>query len=365
MKLRVDAALLLAALPVVCAAADATNVSGLDVMKVDVLFVGAHPDDDGGVLATFARYGLDEGFRTGVVTVTGGEGGGNATGRESGRALGLVRRVEELNALAFAGVAATDFLGLEDFYFTLSAEEAERRWGSDFVCDVTRLVRLRRPAVIVTMWPGPGTHGQHQMAARAATLAFARAGEAAFCREQVENEGIEPFSPDKLYYYDRPDAEASLSVATGDFSPSAHMRYADLKALALMQYRSQGFDRFVHVPFNDPPPESFQLVRTRVPVEQPERHLLAGVLLPAGSSPPGVRLDAVGAYRAPLGRETGLVVGLTNTTGRVLEEVRFELSGPDGWSLQPDGKHEPARVAAGDHTRQLHSSARPRSDHRP
>ena len=38
--------------------------------------------------------------------------------------------------------------------------------------DVVRHVRLQRPEVIITMWPGPGTHGQHQMAARAATIAF-------------------------------------------------------------------------------------------------------------------------------------------------------------------------------------------------
>ena len=44
---------------------------GLDLVDVDIVFVGAHPDDDSGVLATFARYLLDEGFRGTVVTATG------------------------------------------------------------------------------------------------------------------------------------------------------------------------------------------------------------------------------------------------------------------------------------------------------
>ncbi|MGH9335103.1 MAG: sugar-binding protein, partial [Vicinamibacteria bacterium] len=59
--------------------------SGLDLMDVDIMFVGAHPDDDTGILATFARYLLDEGFRGTVVTATGGDGGGNAIGPEAGR----------------------------------------------------------------------------------------------------------------------------------------------------------------------------------------------------------------------------------------------------------------------------------------
>ncbi len=325
----------------------APGVSGLDVMKVNVLFVGAHPDDDGSVVATFARYGLDEGFRTGVVTVTGGEGGGNATGRESGRALGLIRRAEEQNALAFAGVAATDFLGLEDFHFTLSAEETQRRWGSGFVCDVARIVRLRRPEVVVTMWPGPGTHGQHQMAARAATLAYARGGDPSFCPAQVKDEGVQPFEPDKLYYVGRRGGADLLQVPADGISPAAHVTYAGLRSLSMMQYRSQGYDRFAKLPVPEARPDSFLLVRSRVPVEQPESHMLAGPLLPVGTSPAGVRLDADGPYRAPLGHDSDIVLTLENRTGADLDDVTLDLIGPGGWAVAPDGPVSAARVARG------------------
>lgn len=143
------------------------------------MFIGAHPDD-ASVMATFARYLLDEGYKGTVVTLTGGEGGGNATGPELGRPLGLIRE-EERRALALVEVDSPHWPGLRDFYFTLSAEETERMWGGDaFICDVVRLVRLRRPEVIVTMWPGPGTHGNHQEAGRAATVAFDRAGDPGF-----------------------------------------------------------------------------------------------------------------------------------------------------------------------------------------
>lgn len=327
--------------------APAAAQTGLDLVKVNLMFVGAHPDDDSAVVATFARYALDQGYRTGVVTITGGEGGGNATGRETGRALGLIRRQEELNALRVAGVAATHFLGLEDFYFTLSAEETSRRWGPGFVCDVVRLVRLRRPEVIVTMWPGPGTHGQHQMAARAATLAFARAGDPGYCPSQIDDENLEPFDPDRLYYAFVPESAASLSVPTDDFSPAASQRYAELKALSLRQYRSQGFDRFARLPVESPRPETFLLVRSRVPVEEPQTHMLSGSLLPAAGSPPGVRLLAEGDYRVPLGRQTPVQLTLVNGTATALDAVELSVEG-EGWSVQPDGATGGPRLAPGE-----------------
>src|SRR5262245_50522745 len=61
--------------------------TGLDLMDVDLMFIGAHPDDDTGVLATLARYLLDEGYKGTAITLTGGEGGGNAIGREAGPSL--------------------------------------------------------------------------------------------------------------------------------------------------------------------------------------------------------------------------------------------------------------------------------------
>jgi LmbE family N-acetylglucosaminyl deacetylase len=280
--------------------------TGLDLMDVDIMFVGAHPDDDTGILATFARYLLDEGFRGTVVTATGGDGGGNAIGVEAGRSLALIRKEEERRALALVGVDSPSFLGLSDFYFTLSAEEAERKWGESFVCDVVRHVRLERPEVLLTMWPGPGTHGQHQMAARAATLAFEKAPDPAFCPELYEREFLQPFTPLKLYYYDR-GGPTAVEIPASDYSPSLYRSYAEIKSLATSMYRSQGFDRLARVPVENPGNERFLLVRSRVPVALPETHLLAG------ASPAEVELQVEPeSFRTGVGESSSVEVTLLN-----------------------------------------------------
>ena len=320
--------------------------TGYDLMDVDVMFIGAHPDDDGGIIATFARVLRDEGYRGTVITLTGGEGGGNAIGREAGRALGLIREEEERRSLALAGVTHPHFLGLRDFYFTLSAEETEARWGHDFVCDVVRHVRLERPEVIVTMWPGPGTHGQHQMAARAATLAFARAADPTFCPDQISREFLSPFEPAKLYYFpnDR-ETPGLLTVPTNEYSPAAGMRYADVKSLATWNYRSQGYDRLVRFPAENTNPEQFLLVRSRVPRDDKETSFFVGTHLAAGAAPAGVRLAVEPAqFEVGAGSEIEVKVRL-GTSGVRLEHPTVSLKAPDGWSVSsPGAGSEPGAV---------------------
>ncbi|MGE0455101.1 MAG: PIG-L family deacetylase [Vicinamibacteria bacterium] len=324
--------------------------TGLDLMDVDVMFVGAHPDDDTGILATLARYLLDEGFKGAVVTLTGGEGGGNATGREAGPALGLIRQEEERRSLALVGVDAPQFLGLEDFHFTLSAEEVQQRWGDRFVCDLVRRVRLGRPEVIVTMWPGPGTHGQHQMAARAATLAYEKAGDPSYCPEQITREFLQPFVPAKLYYYPN-DAQAAgvLRVPSQGVSRRMARRYADLRALAASHYRSQGFDQFSRLPAADVRPETFLLVRSRVPVGDPETHLLEGALLPVGRSPAGIRLEVEpAAYEVGLGADVAVAVRFRNGTASDLHGLSLTLDGGERLAVAPAPGPRFERVAPGE-----------------
>jgi len=322
--------------------------TGLDLMDVDLMFIGAHPDDDTGVLATLARYLLDEGYKGTVITLTGGEGGGNAIGRESGPSLGLIRQEEERRSLAMVGVSAPQFIGLQDFYFTLSAEEVQRHWGETWLCDVVRRVRLERPEVILTMWPGPGTHGEHQMAARAATLAFEKAGDPTYCADQIQREFLQPFAPAKLYYYPSdPKGAGIVAIPTSEVSRALARTYADIRALAASSYRSQGFDRNTRLPA-DPRPEVFLLVRSRVPVSDPETHLLDGALRPSGTSPAGVRLEAVAASpEAAIGADLKVEVRFANHTGASMAEVRLSLAAPDGWSATAQGEADFAAVEPG------------------
>ncbi|MEE2822691.1 MAG: PIG-L family deacetylase [Acidobacteriota bacterium] len=317
-----------------------TAQTGLDLVDVDLMFIGAHPDDDTSIMATFARYVLDEGFQATVITATGGEGGGNATGLESGIALGLIRAEEERRALALVGIDSSHFLGLLDFYFTLSAEETARKWGDSYVCDVVRYVRLQRPEVIVTMWPGPGTHGQHQMAGRAGTIAFDKAADPRFCPELITEEHLEPFQPLKLYYSGQRNSPTTVLIDSGDYSPAANMRYADLKALASSKYRSQGFDRRVKIPVEVARPEGFMLVRSMVALDTEENHLLEGAHLAAGGSPPGLRFEIVPAsFEAGIDVDVPTIVRLINQTAYPMEDIEISLNPAESWGRSINSPH--------------------------
>ena len=211
---------------------------------------------------------------------------------------------------------------------------------------MVRHVRLERPEVIVTMWPGPGTHGQHQMASRAATLAFERAGDPAFCPDQVTRELLSPFEPSKLYYYpnDR-ESPGLLAIPTNEHSRSAGMRYADLKSLATWNYRSQGYDRLVRFPAENASPEQFLLVRSRVPREEKESGFFAGTHQRAGDSPLGVTLSVEPArFEVGAGIEFDVKVRYA-ASGVRLDRPRVSVKAPEGWSVSPPAASPEAGVA--------------------
>jgi LmbE family N-acetylglucosaminyl deacetylase len=68
------------------------------------MFIGAHPDDEAGQLAMLGYWKEAYGIESGVITVTRGEGGGNAVGLEEGPALGILREAEERRAVGWAGI---------------------------------------------------------------------------------------------------------------------------------------------------------------------------------------------------------------------------------------------------------------------
>ena len=75
-----------------CIALHAEDTLNQQLMKIDLLVVTAHPDDETMMASTMARY-ADQGKRIALVSCTRGEGGGNSTGKESGVALGAVREL--------------------------------------------------------------------------------------------------------------------------------------------------------------------------------------------------------------------------------------------------------------------------------
>ena len=164
-------------------------------VDLDVLFVGAHPDDEAFGLAVYGAWGEELGVRTGVVTITRGEGGGNAVGPEEGPPLGLLREAEERRAVARAGIEHVFYLDEVDFYYTVSAPLTREVWEDrETLARVVRVVRATRPEVIVTMDPAPtpGNHGHHQLAARLAVEAFTAAADPSAFRSQITAGGARP-----------------------------------------------------------------------------------------------------------------------------------------------------------------------------
>jgi hypothetical protein len=249
-----------------------------------------------------------------------------------GSALGLIRLEEMRRSLETIGIDTFYYTGQNDFYFSLFAEEAQERWGDQFICDITRIVRLTRPEVIITMWPGPGTHGHHQMVSRAATIVFNNAHDATFCPEQLSEEIVHPWQPLKLYYTDFfPDEPGLVNIPTEDWSRAAHMRYYDLKTLAISHHRSQGLDLFLPSGIEH---ERFLLAKSIAPIADPETHLLAGAVLPAGNSPPGVLLQVLPEnYKVTTGTFLVTVV-LSNKTSAAIEGLQLALEASEALGVE-------------------------------
>jgi LmbE family N-acetylglucosaminyl deacetylase len=170
---------------------------------LDVLFVGAHPDDESGDLSTFGQWHEQRHVRVGVLTVTRGEGGGNAVGTEEGPALGLLREAEERRAVAKAGITDIDYLDKVDFYYTVSDRLTRDVWDHDStLAKVVRLVRETRPKVITTMTPSPipGQHGNHQEVGRLAVEAYYLAADPKAFPEQLAREHLRTWRARRLLH---------------------------------------------------------------------------------------------------------------------------------------------------------------------
>ncbi|MCZ7416830.1 sugar-binding protein [Streptomyces sp. WMMC897] len=196
------AATLAAAWPasVVAGTADA----GHDPAHTEVLFVGAHPDDEYQSLSTFGQWAERRGLSTGVVTITRGEGGGNAVGPEEGAELGMLREREEREAVALAGIQNVYYLDKPDFWYSLSAPLTARVWDGqtparDTLSRLVRLIRATTPEIVVAMDPRPfNQHGGHQLSGQLAIQAFQLAGDRNAFPAQITEEKYAPHQPSRL-----------------------------------------------------------------------------------------------------------------------------------------------------------------------
>jgi LmbE family N-acetylglucosaminyl deacetylase len=209
-----------------------------------VLMIGAHPDDEDTELLTVLVRGL--GAEAAYLSLNRGEGGQNLIGAELGPALGLIRTEELLAARRLDG-ARQYFTRAYDFGYSKSLDETWRHWPRDTVLkDVVRIVRRFRPQVIVSVFSGTPRdgHGQHQAAGWAAREAFQAAGDATRFPELAREEGLAPWTPQKLYRSTWFDTTATTLVLDGGgLDRAAGLSYHQIAMAGRSLHRSQDMGR--------------------------------------------------------------------------------------------------------------------------
>ncbi|GAB47471.1 sugar-binding protein [Mobilicoccus pelagius] len=338
---------------------DATTSAGRPV-DLGALYIGAHPDDEAWTLSTIGQWGQKHGLRTGVVTVTRGEGGGNAVGPEEGPALGLLREKEERAAVGPAGIRNVYNLDEVDFYYTVSEPLTREVWGhEDTLARVVRVIRQTRPEVLLTMnpAPSPGNHGNHQEAARLAAEAYVAAGDPTRFPEQLR-EGLRPWTPLKLYrsgfdgkagtgpdcasaFTPKDPASTVYGVWSGAPAPGGRT-WAQVEREGQRRYASQGWAGFPDVPTDGAGLgcDYFTQVASRVPfaamgtreAADPSAVLQGATVQAPGGLPLGTRLSAdTRSVDVVPGRPFTVQVSLTAPPRTALRGVRATVSVPKGW----------------------------------
>lgn len=161
-----------------------------------VMCVAAHPDDEDGATLTILRRKY--GAHTVTVFSTYGEGGQNDIGPELYEELGAIRARETEEAARVQG-SEPYFLGLRDFGFSKSADEAFRIWGHDEALRRMVLkIRQLRPDVIITNHDTTSGHGHHQATGRLVLEAFDAAADPQRFPEQLKN-GVTTWQVQRLF----------------------------------------------------------------------------------------------------------------------------------------------------------------------
>lgn len=207
--------------------------------------VAAHPDDEDGTTLTVLRrkYGV----HTVSLFSTYGEGGQNAVGPELYEELGVIRARETMNAARIQG-SEPYFLGLKDFGFSKSADEAFRVWGHDEALRRMVLkIRELRPDVIITNHDTTSGHGHHQATGRLIIEAFDAAADPKRFPEQMN--GLKPWQAQRLFVRifspGSPDnnvaaPEKVLAIDPNEVDPVRGTSFAEQALEALQQHATQG-----------------------------------------------------------------------------------------------------------------------------
>ena len=297
-----------------------------------VMCVAAHPDDEDGTTLTVLRRKL--GVHTVSLFSTYGEGGQNAVGPELYEDLGVIRARETMAAAEIQG-SEPHFLGLTDFGFSKSADEAFRIWGHEEALKRMVLqIRQLRPDVIITNHDTTSGHGHHQATGRLLLEAFDAAADPKRFSAQLKD-GLEPWQVQRVFVRggfgggganagQRPQTQGApdklVTVDPNERDPIRGTTFIEQALTALQRHATQGpwpktIDDWLRSRgnANGNGPRTFPLVRYRLvreaqgvgPLPQNPSNVLDGLVLPATTAarlaPPtiaGQPLTEVVAQRA-------------------------------------------------------------------
>src|SRR5262252_6442621 len=210
-----------------------------------VMCVAAHPDDEDGTSLIVMRRKF--GAHTVSLFSTFGEGGQNAIGPEWYEEMGAIRARETMAAAEIQG-SEPYFLGLKDFGFSKSADEAFKFWGYDEALRRMVLkIRELHPDVIITNHDTTSGHGHHQATGRLVLKAFDAAADPTQFPEQLKN-GLTTWQVQRLFVRTgRGGANANANAEDGVVSVDPNERdpvsgtiYAEQALAALQKHATQG-----------------------------------------------------------------------------------------------------------------------------
>jgi LmbE family N-acetylglucosaminyl deacetylase len=208
-----------------------------------VMCIAAHPDDEDGtsLIVMRRKYGA----HTVSLFSTFGEGGQNAIGPELYEEMGAIRARETMAAAEIQG-SEPHFLGLKDFGYSKSADEAFKFWGHDEA--LRRMVlqfRKLRPDVIITNHSATSNdHGHHQATARLELEAFDAAADPAKFPEQLKD-GVTVWHVQRLFVRARGNAAQGdtapvVTIDPNEQDPVRDTIFAEEALRALQKHATQG-----------------------------------------------------------------------------------------------------------------------------
>ncbi|HEX6337742.1 MAG TPA: sugar-binding protein [Jiangellaceae bacterium] len=166
-----------------------------DPVKVNLMGVWSHPDDDTSIIGPCGVWNQLYDLRCGIIMHTRGEGGGNSVGDESGPGLGLRRENEDRASHFRSGTVDVFNLDRVDFFYNTSAPLTEHFWDHDETLEQTvRVIRETRPDVMVGWSPRGVGHGNHQYSGRMIWEAIKAAADPNMFPEQLQGpDALEPW----------------------------------------------------------------------------------------------------------------------------------------------------------------------------